>query len=486
MDVGDKTILGHISDLHFSSGTDRKNPNHSHSVELLLGLQNRLLSLDPVDCLLVSGDISNQGDSQSLVTASGYLFSTIPIGNGEYAGLNLPTDKVRVIPGNHDAWNAPDNGTLIDRRQKSLDNYNYAFPHHRITEKGCYFDWLQKDNSGIYIAFLDSCFFGDTEQNDESTFGTLRFDQAIAKGKLTISQTEQLLEWYDQGMQGHLENPRKPGNYIDRKHFAGSLKILVMHHYLFEPPKTKSDYFMRLQHRDLVFRNIALSDFDALLCGHKHISSFDVHSYGNYFDDRAVSRYMTNYFRRLIGLESLPIQFTDESGRMISKALTWLAEIVGSYFKSNQSQIDSNQLADKVFDLLKDGLITPCELDRKVRKFIHHNGVDGASLLESREIKAIQKRISVGFNQNQRRDLKKIADEVSAIAKDLMKRSFLQIMSGSSAKNFSELDKGRSFNLYRIRYQAERWEIVSEQYRWENGAFSMEPIKSTFSFNRKV
>ncbi|MDC6175963.1 metallophosphoesterase family protein [Ralstonia solanacearum] len=482
----EEIVLCHISDLHFSSGTDQSNPNHSHSVDLLLGLQNRILNFKSIDCLLVSGDISNQGDRQSLVTASGYLFKTIPIGNGEYAGLSFPAEKVRVVPGNHDAWNAADNGTLIDRRQKSLTNYNYAFPHHKIMENGCYFDWLQNENSGIYLAFLDSCFFGDTEQNDESTFGTLRIDQAVAKGKLTVSQTEQLLEWYDQGMQGHLEDPRNSGNYIDRKHFAGSLKILVMHHYLFEPPNTRSDYFMRLQHRDLVFRNIALSDFDALLCGHKHIPSFDVYPYGDYFDDRAVNRYMTNYFRRLIGLESLPIQFTDDSGRMISKALTWLAEFVGSYFKSNQSQIDSNQLAEMVFELLRDGLIDPRNLDMKVRKFIHKNGSSGASLLESIEVKAIQKRISVGFNPQQRKDLKRIADGVSEIAKDLMNRPFLQIMSGSSAKNFSESDKKRSFNLYRIRFQSEKWEIVSEQYCWENGAFSIEPITSTHVFNRKL
>jgi len=47
-----------------------------------------------------------------------------------------------------------------------------------------------------------------------------------------------------------------------------------MHHYLFEPPEQSSDYFMRIQDRDVVFRNLALSDFDVLLCGQKHVTAF--------------------------------------------------------------------------------------------------------------------------------------------------------------------------------------------------------------------
>jgi hypothetical protein len=194
----------------------------------------------------------------------------------------------------------------------------------------CYFDWLEKDGNGLYLAFVDTCFLGDTEENRTSTFGTVRFDQAVATGKLTAQQTEHLLEWHDQGMHGTLQNPRAMGTYIDKAMFAKSLKILVMHHYLFEPAEHKSDYFMRVKDRDLVFRNIALSDFDVLLCGHKHFASFDVHSYGDHFDERAVNRYMMNYFRRLIGLESLPIQFTDEDGRKVSKALTRMAQTIAS------------------------------------------------------------------------------------------------------------------------------------------------------------
>ncbi len=477
-------VLGHISDLHFSEGTDRSNPNHAHSVELLVALERRLSGLGELDCLVVSGDVSNQGDRQSLITANGYLFSTIPIGRGEVTGLKLPNDRVRVIPGNHDAWNAPGTGKLIDRRQRSLEHYNYAFPGHQITEKGCYYDWISKDGSSLYLAFVDSCFLGDTEPNNESAFGTIRYDEAVAKGKLSVTQTENLLEWHDQGMRGVLPDVRNPGRYIDAALFTNSLKVLIMHHYLFEPPEHKSDYFMRMKHRDVVFRNVALSDFDVLLCGHKHVASFDVHPYGEYFDNRAVNRYMMNYFRRLIGLDSLPIQFVDDNGRKMPKALTWLAETIGSWFKAKKPGINADDVADQVFNLLKGGLEDPEGLEKKVREYLHANGASGASMLETRELKAIRKRISSGLDIEQRRHLRKIADGVATITKDLQRRPFLQIMSGSSAKNFSSADKKRSFNLYRINPKEDSWEFICERYIWGDQSFSQQPFISAHTFRR--
>ncbi|CAB3801184.1 metallophosphoesterase family protein [Pararobbsia alpina] len=129
-------VLAHISHLHFSQGPDQSDPNHTHSIPQLIGLQDGLATLRDIGCLIVSGDVSNHGDRQSLVTANGWLFRTIPIGNGQYAGLNMPSERVRIVPGNHDAWNAKESEHLIDRRQKSLENYNFAFPQQQIPCKG--------------------------------------------------------------------------------------------------------------------------------------------------------------------------------------------------------------------------------------------------------------------------------------------------------------------------------------------------------------
>lgn len=478
-------LLAHISDLHFSAGTVQNAPGHSHSIELLRGLEANIGQLPGLDRLIVSGDISNTGDSQSLINASGWLFDQIPIGNGQSTGLRLKPDQVRVVPGNHDAWNAGSDGALVDRRQKSLAHYNYAFPKHAIAPKGCYFDWIEKDGSGVYVACIDSCFLGDTAKSPHSTFGTLRYDEAIAKGKLTLNQTETLLQWYDQGMRGTLQDPNRPGSHIDPGTYSKALKILVMHHYLFEPPEHKSDYFMRVQQRDLVFRNIALSDFDIMLCGHKHIAAFDTRQYGEHIDDRAAGRYMLNYFRRLIGLESLPVQLADEHGKKISKAITLVAQTIGSWFKRSTPNQSAGEIADKVFELLKSGLDDPDGLELRVRTFLHENGAAGASTLEVPELKAIQKRIAAGLRLQERKELRSISANVSKISSSLLARPFLQIMSGSSAKSLSAGDSKRSFNVYTIRPQANGWDLKCERYTWDGSSFSA-PLMQQQRFDRKV
>ena len=202
---------------------------------------------------------------------------------------------------------------------------------------------------------------------------------------------------------------------------------------------------------------------------------------------------MTNYFRRLIGLESLPIQFVDEKGRRLSKALTQLIEIIGSGYKRIESLFTTTQptandpeIAEKVFKLLKSGLDNPENLKRTVEKFLHDAGTTGASMLDSKELKAIQKRITVGLDTQERKELRKVADSISAISRDLKARQFLQLMSGSSAKASSTPKQKRSFHVYRIRRDNDGWNLVCERYNWEGSAFSDTPTSRNHSFKRKI
>src|SRR3974377_1779323 len=97
-----------------------------------------------------------------------------------------------------------------------------------------------------------------------------------------------------------------------------------MHHYLFEPPNHKDDFFLRVDHRNIAFRNIAMADFDMLLCGHKHVPDFGRTKYGEHFDRKARVPYLFNLFRRLIGIYTVPLQLDDSKGRKMTKALTLL------------------------------------------------------------------------------------------------------------------------------------------------------------------
>lgn len=464
-----KTTIAHISDLHFSQGTDRTNPDHAHSIPHLKSLQSKIEAIQP-DFIIASGDISNHGDKQSLINASAYLQKNIPIGGEEYIGLGCKPEMLGVVPGNHDAWNGAKFGPLVDRRQQSLEHYNFAFPSHSIpAEHGSYFKWHETNGCGIYIAFVDSCFLGDTEKHDDSPFGTIRLDQAIAKGKLSVKQTEKLLEWHDLGTKGALPLPQDGDGFIDKEVFSKSLKILVMHHYLFEPPESSSSYTMRLHHRDTVFRNVAFADFDMLLCGHKHVPAFDVHTYGHHFDERAMNRYLLNCFRRLIGLHSLSVQIEDEDGNRWSKALTLLTNILVKMkvlMRKNDAS-KSQIISDEVLDLLKQGLENPDGLEKRVKSFLHEHGMSGAETIDGRELKEIQKRLAVGLSITERKALRAVAKNVSDVSKNLQSRPFLQVMSGSTAKACAAENRQRTFNVLNIDCTGSEWRVQSERYIWD-------------------
>jgi len=482
--MDDHFVFAHISDLHFSSGASQRNPNHSHSIYELKGLEVSLKNKD-LDLLILSGDITNYGDHDSLCRAYDWLFKKFTIGEGEDIGLEFEQKKLGVVPGNHDAWNSrSDSGDLKERRQKSLVNYNDVFINHRIDSKEpAYYDWLEKGDNGIYLVFLDSCFLG--EQRDEKD-NLIPYVDDIARGKLSIEQSELLLEWHDRGTDGSLENPRNQGEIIDKKKFAKSLKILVMHHYIFEPPNATNDYFMKLNHRDIVFKNVALSDFDILLCGHKHLASFDPHTYGHHMDPRASHRYLLNYFRRMLGIHSYPIQYVDEDGKRFPKSVTFLINVISKMIKKKEVAISNSQI-DEMSNILLKGIDEPKTLEKEIKLFIQKHGLTGSEFLSNHEANEIQKRISVKLSVPERKKLKEVASNITKITKSLKSKTFLQIMAGSSAKAISHKDTERSFNIYKIKPIINGWELTSERYPWnyEEIKFEDEPIRHSHPFVRQ-
>jgi len=464
----------HISDLHFSEGADKSEHHHKHSILHLQKLQQKLETIQ-FDKLIVSGDITNDGDKESLLRARDYLYGEFAVGGGENTGLKLSPSIVELVPGNHDARNKGAYGSPLQIWQRSLENYNDAFVEHKIDfQQACYYRWIEKDGCYVFLAFVDSCYLGDEYNDNVST--KLRLSK-IAKGKMSLNQSTLLLEWFDKGVKGLLLNPNEEDQVIPKEAFANSLKILVMHHYLFEPPEFAYDYLMSVKHRDRVFNNIAMADFDVLLCGHKHVQDYKPSSYGDHFDQRGKDRYLINYFRRLIGIHSLPIQYTDDKGRPFSKALARLINILIVKFHKTHYAQNTNYL-DQLGDILIRALKNPEALEGEIKELLKSYRLEGEEIIDSRELKEIRGRISTGLTMRERKDLEKVAKKFNQILKHLSSRPFLQIMCGSTTKASPNFDRGRSFNVYKIEKSEEGTKLRVERYRWETEtkSFSDKPL----------
>ncbi len=193
-------------------------------------------------------------------------------------------------------------------------------------ELSCIYDWIEKDGVGVFIAYVDSCYFGD----DDNSLSDV--SERVARGKLSSQQAKILLNWYDRGLKGKLQKPNE--EFISSSLFRSSLKIVVMHHYLFEPQGLSEEgYFLKIKDKKNVFSNIAMADFDVLLCGHRHIADSKESSYGDHFDRRARNRYMFNCFRRLMGIDALPLQFDDKQGVRLTKKLSAVIQILWRKFR---------------------------------------------------------------------------------------------------------------------------------------------------------
>lgn len=385
--------LIHLSDLHIHGGSSQTNKNHKHSIPHMRGIQKIVeQQLDDLDRLIITGDISHYGHEENLLLAKQWIYNTLEIGDDIQISLGLTGsdyEKIRIIPGNHDAWNSKSkNGKTIDRRQKSLENFNYALRRNGKDvipfPDGYYYDWIEKNDRGIFLIFLDSSFLGDTQiENDNPD---LTFIDRIAKGKISKQQSEKILMLYDKGMLGILKNPNDSGN-IDKIKFSKSLKIVVMHHYLFEPMGQKREPLLEISERETVFRNLALADTDILLCGHKHYAENKDHLYLHHFNKRAKARYFFNYFRRLIGINSLPFQYNDRDGKKHNRFISTLISLfVFNKYKSqndNRDIITDEEFLEKLTDILLKGIENPESFEKEVKDFIN---VQNASALDDDKI----------------------------------------------------------------------------------------------------
>ncbi len=473
--------MGQISDLHFSAGADPNSTKHCHSIDLLVAAEKTLKSLN-LDYLVVSGDITNNGDRESLLKAQDWLVREFGIGGRRSTGLKLPAEKLGIVPGNHDAWNSATFGKARLRWQRSVQNYNDVFEDHRIPEEGCYYNWIEKDDLCVFLAFVDSSYLGALEGQ-----GALSDPfSKIARGKLSLDQFETLLQWNDCGLHGKLEKPRQPGNTIPANAFAESLKILVMHHYLFPPSGVADDYFMDLNCRDIVTRNVVMADFDIVLCGHKHIPEFEPKAMGELFDGRARKRYLLNALRRNLGMHSIPLRFPSEMGRRISKAIGFFTHLV------RQSQPGST--TDDLVELLSHAIGKPSVFKAELKTMLANAYPTNQNVTDMRELKELQSTVMTRFTTAERKLLSAvIRRNLNEALNRLSQRTLLHIISGSTTKAFHSTSPCRSLNVYTVKKDARHIRFEMEQYSWSfntlsnTGSFSATTCKSQeFTHDRRV
>lgn len=469
--------VAQLSDIHFYESSDGSIDNYRHSMNCLKKIQ-ATFEVDKPDVLFVTGDITNIGDKLSLERAYQWIHDTIYV-DSNYYGLECKSRDIKVIlvPGNHDAFNAPSHGTNLKRWQSSLSNFNSVFPKYKFeNEEGVDYCWLKKGLTHVFVCRVDSCYLGDSETDHLP--GHLSLSR-IAKGKLSRGQSKQIMALYDKGLRGELlDQQKKP---IRAGDFMCSLKILVMHHYLFEPSDSRAEALLEIEDKKTVFQNIAMSDFDLLLCGHKHIAGIHPYSYLDHFDPRGKVRLAFNHVRRSVGISSLPLG-TDINGRLQNRIVRFIIGFLVLAKGGNGNF--SSEHSTEIIDILDRSLRHPEILREELMRYVQKRGeVEQAGLFDDDELRDLQARIAAKFTVEQRKQLARSAVSLKGLIERLGGRPFAQIVAGSSAKRSEVGAQSRALNMYDIAFDSER-NGISFQYRrklWIEDVRDGDGTRGTFS-----
>lgn len=442
--------IAQLSDIHFYEASDGIVDNYRHSMNCLKKIQ-AAFEADKPDCLIITGDITNIGDKLSLERIYQWIHDKVYV-DGDYYGLQCKVRDINVIlvPGNHDAFNAPSHGNNLKRWQSSLSNFYSEFHQHRFPDdESVDYVWLTKGKTNLFVCRVDSCYLGDSET--EHLPRSLSFSR-IAKGSFSRDQSKKILSLYDKGLRGGLLD--LDGNAIPAGDFMQSLKILVMHHYLFEPPDSKAETLLNIDDKKTVFQNIAMSDFDLLLCGHKHIADIHTYSYLDHFDPRGKIRLAFNHVRRSLGISSLPLG-SGINGRLQNRFVRFLLGFL--VLSKTKGGALSNENSSEIIEILDRSLNSPDVLRDELRRYVQkRDEVKQAGLFDDEEIRELQERIKATFTAAQRKQLVRSAMSLKGLIERLGGRPFGQIIAGSSAKRSETGERARALNMYYITFDSER------------------------------
>lgn len=477
-----KLRIFHISDLHFNESATGKADHHRHSLHCMKRIEPIFEQENP-DLVLVTGDVTNIGDKLSFDRVYQWIHDKIYC-EGEYYGLQAKekNKEVLVVPGNHDAFNARSSGSNWKRWQSSLEKYFSSFEEYAFDNKGVGYKWIEnEDNNNVFICFVDSCYMGDECTNELP--GALNLSR-IAKGKFSVEQSEIIMGIYDDGIKGNLTD--KNENRITRSSFLKSIKILMMHHYLFEPSETAQEPLLHLKDRRAVFQNLAMSDFDILLCGHKHKNDFQMLVYLDHFDPRGKVRYAFNHIRRVLGIDSLPLRF-DEDGKSQNRMYRFILSVL--YLSKRKQKGLTDETANEIISILEKSLKNKNVLKEELISYLESRSDESTGdLFEKDEIIDLHRLIMKRFKGDRKDELLSSAGSLRGLVTKLAGRPFAQIMAGSAAKSSEKGARSRSFNVYDISKELVEdgrepgFEVLIRRYSWDGGKVNKDGTKGDFGY----
>jgi 3',5'-cyclic AMP phosphodiesterase CpdA len=267
--AADRVRILHVSDFHFVGKLTERGTRlrtrafmaKSHDFTKLEAL-NRILTLlagpgRGFDYLVVTGDVSTDGATSSLETARSFIEEDElidPVVKRLVAhGLESPSDRRTVIPGNHDRYGRR---LPIQRRQRHFEETfeDASYPRVQVIKAD-----EVSGRPDIVLFLFDST---------QVLHLRHRFDprKRIARGEVGLGECDSLIRRsWDIARDGHAN-----GVQVD---LANCVRIVLLHHHPILPKETdRPNYLTSMDNDKLFCRSCLEAGINMVLFGHQHFA----------------------------------------------------------------------------------------------------------------------------------------------------------------------------------------------------------------------
>jgi 3',5'-cyclic AMP phosphodiesterase CpdA len=450
--------LFHISDTHIvASRTLNKNKN-STQIKLAKSLKKFVDDNNNFDMNIITGDItSDDNNEDALENARDFLFSDYVLKTDGNIGLNLNPTKTIIVPGNHDL----DNDFTSDLREwwkESISSFTSTFSEIRAIipseNNGITFYHTLINTIPLLFVVLDTSYLSGSD-NDRGRGTSKRQREKLLNDQISIM----LSSFTARNGFYEFENNNQTIK-ISKEEYDKTIKILVMHHFLFDPSNinSKKNLSIKVTTQRNLFKNLLLSDFNVILCGHKHRQNesnlLDIEA----IDYRSKRRFYFDILRDKIGYNHKFFQINDKENQQLSKSSSLILLFIAAYAEDpNFVKLIKKSFQDIDFK-------NKFHLPNEFVELILNNDLNAITSLEDKKLDLYNylcEKLDNDIVQKIKLYGKPI---VESLESEFKKRDIVQISAGASIYDNQKTKSKRFIKTIKIVYDKDGYKIISSTF----------------------
>jgi len=450
--------LLHISDTHIVASRTLKKSTKSTQIQLAKSLKKFIDENNEFDMNIITGDITYDDNyDDALENARDFLFSDYVLKTDGNIGLNLNAKKTIIVPGNQDL--AKDfTSDLKEWWKESIAPFNSTFNEISAIipseENGITFYYTVINTIPLLYVILDTSYLSGSDKDRG------RGTSKRQREKLLNEQISIMLSSFTTKNGFYEFKSNNESIKISKYEYKKVIKILVMHHFLFDPSNItniKSLSIKQSTQRNL-FKNLLLSDFDLILCGHKHRQNESNLLNIDSIDYRSKRRFYFDILRNKMGYKKRFFQLNDKENQNISKPSSLILYFIAAYAED----VKFVKLVKNIFKDIKNN--NKIKLPNEFVELVLNNNLDAMTSLEDKKLD-LYNYLCEKFDKNTIQKIIKYGKPiVVSLENEFRKRDIVQISAGASTHDNKNTKSKRFIKTIKIVKDKNGYRIIPSTY----------------------